>query len=490
MDLLALSQEFGCRELRIEKRAVFQIALPTGELIGVKTKTNRLVSEVVYPILEHFGYRVEHIKMFTITNNNNNGGHQQQQQQLLPDQPIIQLDGVGQCVRIVYSEDLEEYGWDTTRTRVPVALKQTGEAASATSGEQRIKAKQSDGRVNFGEFSCEMITDVNRNFYTNGNRSLKPDFVEQISLSPSPTAIVAANESALSANVEGEDTLSDAFFAEIVRNNQQVPSPIVQPFAGDVNTANSVAYGCIGAAPGQQQQQQQTTSILRANSMSTSKPVFEKCSPRNRSNLVTNEIDLDATMASLGEVGVARASSTRGHALRNLQNHRNFQTHHAGVSPEPLSRVSPTPAAAAAMSTNKHENAENIAPAPSSYADPAPPLPPRNAAPASLLLHSTSAPVPPPRVPIMSNSISCPMALPGSNSMTASTSSRHQHQHHHHRSRVPITTTTTVAPQPDPLANPLAHHTHHHHHPLHPLHHHFHSNYFAEPQSNDSSTPH
>ncbi|KAF0302019.1 Regulator of G-protein signaling loco [Amphibalanus amphitrite] len=54
----------GCKEIRMEQRVLFRVDLPNQKTIGVKAKPNRQTCEVLRPILNKYGCKLENVNVF------------------------------------------------------------------------------------------------------------------------------------------------------------------------------------------------------------------------------------------------------------------------------------------------------------------------------------------------------------------------------------------------------------------------------------------
>lgn len=52
------------REVRVEQRVLFKIDLPNRKVISVKSKANKILADVLQPILTRYGFKLEEMKTF------------------------------------------------------------------------------------------------------------------------------------------------------------------------------------------------------------------------------------------------------------------------------------------------------------------------------------------------------------------------------------------------------------------------------------------
>jgi hypothetical protein len=63
LDLAADAQTLGCTEVRVEPRVLFRLELPSKKSIGVKAKPQKLVRDVLGPILHQYGWNLEAVEV-------------------------------------------------------------------------------------------------------------------------------------------------------------------------------------------------------------------------------------------------------------------------------------------------------------------------------------------------------------------------------------------------------------------------------------------
>ena len=64
MDLDGLSTQLSGNEVMIEQRVVFKLDLPNKKVISVKSKTCKVLSEVLRPILHKYSYRLDLVQAY------------------------------------------------------------------------------------------------------------------------------------------------------------------------------------------------------------------------------------------------------------------------------------------------------------------------------------------------------------------------------------------------------------------------------------------
>lgn len=231
----------GCTELRVEQRVLFQVEFPSQDIIGVKARPNKLCTDVFRPLLLRYGYRPEHTVM-TIADT----------EQTVPAMlPITVVDG--QRIVVTYRDDLEEWGWDTTRNNIPVALSLTNKSLSedytGSRGRSADKSSLDKGK--------ECNTDTN-------NDSIQKTLINQQSSSASvPTMVTYHNISSLKdvgssskqpslvdlditpLSNAGDDTQSDQFFRELMKSAHTIPAPSDDESSNMITSTYSAAYGII-----------------------------------------------------------------------------------------------------------------------------------------------------------------------------------------------------------------------------------------------------
>jgi len=65
LDLDGLSTQLSGNEVLIEQRVIFKLDLPNRKVISVKSKTCKILSEVLRPILHKYNYRLDLVQVFT-----------------------------------------------------------------------------------------------------------------------------------------------------------------------------------------------------------------------------------------------------------------------------------------------------------------------------------------------------------------------------------------------------------------------------------------
>eukprot|EP00095_Tigriopus_kingsejongensis_P006557 maker-scaffold235_size242898-snap-gene-0.11 protein:Tk06557 transcript:maker-scaffold235_size242898-snap-gene-0.11-mRNA-1 annotation:"regulator of g-protein signaling loco" len=63
LDLSEDCSTLGCTEVRVEPRVLFRLELPSKKSIGVKAKPAKIIRDVLGPILDQYGWRLEHMKV-------------------------------------------------------------------------------------------------------------------------------------------------------------------------------------------------------------------------------------------------------------------------------------------------------------------------------------------------------------------------------------------------------------------------------------------
>lgn len=64
LDLDGLSKQLAGNEVMIEQRVIFKLDLPNKKVISVKSKTCKVLSEVLRPILHKYNYRLDLVEVF------------------------------------------------------------------------------------------------------------------------------------------------------------------------------------------------------------------------------------------------------------------------------------------------------------------------------------------------------------------------------------------------------------------------------------------
>lgn len=64
LDLDGLSTQLAGNEVMIEQRVIFKLDLPNKKVISVKSKTCKVLSEVLRPILHKYSYRLDLVQVF------------------------------------------------------------------------------------------------------------------------------------------------------------------------------------------------------------------------------------------------------------------------------------------------------------------------------------------------------------------------------------------------------------------------------------------
>lgn len=64
LDLDGLSKQLSGNEVMIEQRVIFKLDLPNKKIISVKSKTCKILSEVLRPILHKYNYRLDLVQVF------------------------------------------------------------------------------------------------------------------------------------------------------------------------------------------------------------------------------------------------------------------------------------------------------------------------------------------------------------------------------------------------------------------------------------------
>lgn len=64
LDLDGLSKQLSGNEVLIEQRVIFKLDLPNKKVISVKSKTCKVLSEVLRPILHKYSYRLDLVQVF------------------------------------------------------------------------------------------------------------------------------------------------------------------------------------------------------------------------------------------------------------------------------------------------------------------------------------------------------------------------------------------------------------------------------------------
>ncbi|OTF77095.1 regulator of G protein signaling-like protein, partial [Euroglyphus maynei] len=270
LDLSTNTTQLGCVELRVEQRVIFRIEFPSQDIIGVKTRPTKLCSEIFHPLLIRYGYRPEHTVM-TIA----------ETEQIVPQMsPVSVIDG--QHIIVSYFDDLEEWGWDTTRNNIPVALSLTGKSYSEDSS---IKSKIKDEKSMGGQTSIDQQQQASSvpSIATYHNLGSIRDHLL------ASRYIAAKNNQSNNSNLEcspqldsydsptntssspGDDTQSDIFFRELMKTAHTVPSP---PRGPSSTSTYSAAYGIINnssipdeASSNRSKQSQTQSSISNTNRM-------------------------------------------------------------------------------------------------------------------------------------------------------------------------------------------------------------------------------
>lgn len=282
---------------------MFQIEFPSQDIIGVKARPNKLCCDVFKPLLLRYGYRPEHI-VITVA----------ETQQTVPSMsPVSLIDG--QHILVSYRSDLEEWGWNVTRNKIPVALALSGKSFSEDNGKaqdvskrnvlnsvnslsissivsEKKLSKNCDNSVSIVEQRTSSLQSLPPN-----QSSSAPTVATYHNIDSSRDRIIIDDEIEKlnsSASTPGDDTQSDLFFQELIKTAHTVPSP-----AGDALTRTS--YGVnIESQQFQEVAGQTQTYLTKPNR--NSQPISASHSPTHRT-------------------------------LRDLQNHRHFKSY----QPSPLS---------------------------------------------------------------------------------------------------------------------------------------------------------
>ncbi|XP_071448992.1 regulator of G-protein signaling loco isoform X2 [Hetaerina americana] len=69
LDLEEDIQLLGSREVRVERRVIFRVDLPSRKTIGVKSGPDRTLGQVLRPILHKYGYRLENVALCLMSEN-------------------------------------------------------------------------------------------------------------------------------------------------------------------------------------------------------------------------------------------------------------------------------------------------------------------------------------------------------------------------------------------------------------------------------------
>ena len=305
MDLSTNTTQLGCVELRVEQRVIFRVEFPSQDIIGVKTRPTKLCSEIFHPLLIRYGYRPEHTVM-TIA----------ETEQIVPQMsPVSVLDG--QHIVVSYFDDLEEWGWDTTRNNIPVALSLAGKSFSEDSSMKSKKKdeKSMDGHAlidqqqqassvpsvatyhNLGSIRDHLLASRYIAAKNNQSNNLNLECSPQLDSYESPTNT--------SSSTPGDDTQSDIFFRELMKTAHKIPSP---PRGPSLTSTYSAAYGIINSSS----PPNETTSNRSQQSQT---PISN-----------TNRIPYRTSNNSSQQ-------QQRNQSLRDLQNHRHFKSY----QPSPLS---------------------------------------------------------------------------------------------------------------------------------------------------------
>ncbi len=67
MDQNLEASQLGCNEIRVEQRVLFQLDFPNKEIIGIKSKPSKLCGDVLHPILNKYGYKLEHVVLQVVS---------------------------------------------------------------------------------------------------------------------------------------------------------------------------------------------------------------------------------------------------------------------------------------------------------------------------------------------------------------------------------------------------------------------------------------
>ncbi|KAH7636896.1 regulator of g protein signaling-like protein [Dermatophagoides farinae] len=310
LDLSTNTTQLGCVELRVEQRVIFRIEFPSQDIIGVKTRPTKLCSEVFHPLLMRYGYRPEHTVM-TIA----------ETEQIVPQMsPVSVIDG--QHIVVSYFDDLEEWGWDTTRNNIPVALSLAGKSFSEDSS---IKSKKKDEKSmgghalidqhqqassvpsvatyhNLGSIRDHLL--ASRYIAAKNNQSNNSN----LECSPQPDSYDSPTNT--SSSTPGDDTQSDIFFRELMKTAHTVPSP---PRGPSSTSTYSAAYGIINS------------SSPPNETINRSQPPQTPISNTNRTSYRSSNITNNSSQQ--------QQHHQRNQPLRDLQNHRHFKSY----QPSPLS---------------------------------------------------------------------------------------------------------------------------------------------------------
>lgn len=219
---------------------------PSQDIIGVKARPNKLCTDVFRPLLLRYGYRPEHTVM-TIADT----------EQTVPAMlPITVVDG--QRIVVTYRDDLEEWGWDTTRNNIPVALSLTNKSLSEDYTGGRVRSAEKSSLDKGKECNTDTINNdtINKTLINQQSSSASvPTMVTYHNINSlkdqlkdgstsKQSSLVDLDITPLPANA-GDDTQSDQFFRELMKSAHTIPAPNDDESSATITNTYSAAYGII-----------------------------------------------------------------------------------------------------------------------------------------------------------------------------------------------------------------------------------------------------
>lgn len=57
----------SCKEIRVEQVILFCVELPNKKTIGVKAKNNKICADILKPVLNKYGYKIDQVTMIVVS---------------------------------------------------------------------------------------------------------------------------------------------------------------------------------------------------------------------------------------------------------------------------------------------------------------------------------------------------------------------------------------------------------------------------------------
>lgn len=425
----------GCTEIRVEQRVLFQMDFPNGDSIGIKTRPNKLCTDVFIPLLIKFKYKPEHI---VLTINGGNG------EELQLSQPVSSIDGQ----RIIASlrDDVEEWGLDQSgRSNIPVAL---------------CSSKHNDTTIGPGD---DTQSDAFYKEINDQQHNLMPCTVK-----PSPTT--------------SPYKIVNSEILQVANQAQQSQSSLL------ISTS-SVAYGITGSTtlnqPSSINRNHHHHSLEESSKMDNLPNTVRRFnSIGGQQQILSSEKKPDQTMATtttqpLPSLESVERNSYKANPLRELANHHHFiSAYHETIPVSDQYILHSNNGIYDLKSSSKHGALQSghqryhSEMEPGSSSSP-PPLPPKSTLNLASQQQTVATIPPPPPRPVLSSKANVQVQQQQQITGQSIAFPVHQHQHHHHHPH-----------------HPLLYHNHntnaHHHHlqQQHHHHHHYHQHQLQHQQAN------